>query len=78
MTPMRLRHSLCIVGILALGAGPASLAAQAPASDRHIDSLLARMTLEEKLGQLNQLSVDQQPTAEQVELVRKGPGGQSV
>src|SRR5439155_261224 len=39
---------------------------------RNIDSLLARMTLEEKLGQLNQLSVDNQPSAEQVELVRKG------
>src|SRR2546430_12331916 len=35
-------------------------------------SLLARMTLEEKLGQLNQLSVDNQPTPEQLELVRKG------
>src|SRR5437763_1860688 len=37
-----------------------------------IDSLLARMTLEEKLGQLNQLSVDGQPSAEQLDLVRKG------
>src|SRR6185437_6622502 len=37
-----------------------------------ITSLLARMTLEEKLGQLNQLSVDNQPSAEQSELVRKG------
>src|SRR2546430_9015220 len=47
-----------------------------PASQRSgapkIDSLLARMTLEEKLGQLNQLSVDNQPNAEQLELVRKG------
>jgi beta-glucosidase len=30
------------------------------------------MTLEEKLGQLNQLSVDSQPTPEQLDLVRKG------
>jgi len=37
-----------------------------------IDSLLARMTLEEKLGQLNQLSIDGQPSAEQLDLVRKG------
>src|SRR5947208_1177618 len=37
-----------------------------------IDSLLARMTLEEKLGQLNQLSVDGQPSAEQLAMVRKG------
>src|SRR5256886_12986294 len=41
-------------------------------ADRKIDSLLARMTLEEKLGQLNQLSVDGQPSAEQLAMVRKG------
>src|SRR5213594_4993174 len=51
-------------------AGPAS--AQRSAAQQKIDSLLARMTLEEKLGQLNQLSVDNQPTPEQTELVRKG------
>src|SRR5437762_14178373 len=53
-----------------LATGPAS--AQRPAAEPKIDSLLARMTLEEKLGQLNQLSVDNQPSAEQLELVRKG------
>jgi len=52
------------------GASPAS--AQRAAAEPKIDSLLARMTLEEKLGQLNQLSVDQQPTPEQLALVRKG------
>src|SRR2546425_7264348 len=52
------------------GASPAS--AQRAAAEPKIDSLLARMTLEEKLGQLNQLSVDNQPTAEQLALVRKG------
>jgi len=73
MTPMRLRHTLCIVGTLALAYGvPATLAAQTSATERKITSLLARMTLEEKLGQLNQLSVDNQPSAEQIELVRKG------
>jgi beta-glucosidase len=73
MTPMRLRNTLCIVGIIALGGGvPTALAAQSPAAERHIDSLLARMTVEEKLGQLNQLSVDNQPTPEQLALVRKG------
>jgi len=51
-------------------AGPAS--AQRSAADQKIDSLVARMTLEEKLGQLNQLSVDNQPNAEQLDLVRKG------
>src|SRR5881396_3116917 len=50
--------------------GPAS--AQRSAAEQKLDSLLARMTLEEKLGQLNQLSVDNQPTPEQLELVRKG------
>src|SRR5437773_7164215 len=53
-----------------LGAGPAS--AQHSRADQNIDSLLARMTLEEKLGQLNQLSVVNQPSAEQLKLVRKG------
>src|SRR5256886_10091316 len=58
MTPMRPHHTLCIVVTLALGGGvSATLAAQTPAPVRNIDSLLARMTLEEKLGQLNQLSV---------------------
>src|SRR5947199_2090967 len=52
------------------GAWPAP--AQRSAAEGKIDSLLARMTLEEKLGQLNQLSVDNQPTPEQLELVRKG------
>jgi len=48
------------------------LSAQRPAAEPKIDSLLARMTLEEKLGQLNQVSVDGQPNAEQLDLVRKG------
>src|SRR3977135_1600624 len=53
-----------------VAASPVS--AQRSAAEPKIDSLLARMTLEEKLGQLNQLSVDNQPTAEQTALVRKG------
>ncbi len=48
------------------------LSAQRPTAEPKIDSLLARMTLEEKLGQLNQVSVDGQPNAEQMDLVRKG------
>src|SRR5437879_12725987 len=73
MTPMRPHHTLCVVVTLALGGGvSATLAAQTPAPVRNIDSLLARMTLEQKLGQLNQPSVDNQPTTEQLELVRKG------
>src|ERR1700704_1179014 len=46
--------------------------AQRSAAEQKIDSLVSRMTLEEKLGQLNQLSVDNQPTPEQLALVRKG------
>src|SRR6059036_1748978 len=73
MTPMRPRITLCIVVTLALDGGvSATLTAQTPAPVRNIDSLVARMTLEEKLGQLNQLSVDQQPTPEQLALVRQG------
>src|SRR2546427_2751120 len=45
----------------------------AVAVDRRIDSLLSLMTLEEKLGQLNLLSVDGDTvTPEQGELIRKG------
>ena len=73
MTPMRQRSTLWMALTLVLASGvAASLAAQTSAPDRKIDSLIARMTLEEKLGQLNQLSVDNQPTSEQTELVRKG------
>src|SRR5882672_6484414 len=73
MTPMRRCNTLCIVLTLVLGGGvPATLAAQTSATERKITSLLARMTLEEKLGQLNQLSVDNQPTPEQLALIRKG------
>ncbi len=73
MTLLPPRNTLCIVVTLALGGGgSATLAAHTPAPVRNIDSLPARMTLEEKLGQLNQLSVDNQPSAEQLELVRKG------
>src|ERR1041385_4972426 len=66
-------HNTRLMALLALAlvaASPAS--AQRPAAEPKIDSLLARMTLEEKLGQLNQLSVDNVPTPEQLDLVRKG------
>src|SRR6266516_2711720 len=74
--PMR-PHSgflMALPAALALfSAGPAS--AQRSAAEPKIDSLLARMTLEEKVGQLNQLSVDNQPSAEQLDFVRKGMVG---
>src|SRR6184192_4184308 len=60
LTALPAALALCI-------AGPAF--AQRSAAEQKIDSLLARMTLEEKLGQL---SVNQQPTPEQLALVRKG------
>ncbi len=50
---------------------PAPVAAQA-ASERRIDSLLAQMTLEEKLGQLNLITADGRATPAQVEQVRRG------
>src|SRR5438094_2160813 len=70
--PMRPHNGLlaALPAALALCAGPAF--AQRSAAEQKSDSLVARMTLEEKLGQLNQLSVDQQPTPEQLALVRKG------
>jgi beta-glucosidase len=45
--------------------------ARSPAN-RHIDSLLARMTLEEKLGQLNLPTVDGRASAARLDEVRKG------
>src|SRR5207253_11414284 len=70
---MRLHNCFLValpVALVLCDAGVAS--AQRASTEQKIDSLIARMTLEEKLGQLNQLSVDGQPNAEQMELVRKG------
>jgi beta-glucosidase len=67
---MRQRNTLCIVMMFACG-NASQLAGQATPR-RNIEALLARMTLQEKLGQLNQLSVDGQATPEQLDLVRKG------
>ncbi len=53
----------------------ASAGAQRPALERRIDSLLAAMTLEEKLGQLNLLSADGRASPQQMELVRAGKLG---
>jgi len=47
----------------------------APASAQNLDSLLARMTLEEKLGQLNLLSANGRASPEQMQLVRAGKLG---
>ena len=61
---LRIRHALIITVLLA-----------APASAQNLDSLLARMTLEEKLGQLNLLSVNGRASPEQMQLVRAGKLG---
>src|SRR5204862_8115652 len=44
----------------------------APASAQNLDSLLARMTIEEKLGQLNLLSAGGRASPQQMDLVRAG------
>ena len=60
----RIRHILILTILLA-----------APASAQNLDSLLARMTLEEKLGQLNLLSANGQASPQQMQLVRAGKLG---
>jgi len=59
-----IRHILILTILLA-----------APASAQSLDSLLARMTLEEKLGQLNLLSADGRASPQQMQLVRAGKLG---
>src|SRR5436305_5900858 len=69
-------HVACLAALVALGlVAPGPAAAQRAAPGRLIDSLVARMTLEEKLGQLNLPSVDNQPSPAQLEQVRKGQVG---
>jgi len=60
----RLRYSLLLAVLLA-----------SPAAAQNLDSLLARMTLEEKLGQLNLLSANGRASPEQMQLVRAGKLG---
>ena len=57
----RLCHMLCLTALLA-----------SPATAQNLDSLVARMTLEEKLGQLNLLSANGQASPQQIQLVRAG------
>ncbi|HMG17751.1 MAG TPA: glycoside hydrolase family 3 N-terminal domain-containing protein, partial [Gemmatimonadales bacterium] len=61
---LRPRHTL--LAVLFLGFPLATAPAQ------NVDSLLARMTLEEKLGQLNLLSAGGKASPEQTALVRRG------
>src|SRR2546425_1535983 len=59
-----LRHS-CLLSILLAS----------PAAAQNLDSLLARMTLEEKLGQLNLLSAGGRASPAQMQLAREGKLG---
>src|SRR6267143_3496195 len=59
-----LRHSLLLSILLA-----------PPAAAQNLDSLLARMTLEEKLGQLNLLSAGGRASPAQMQLAREGKLG---
>src|SRR2546422_279929 len=59
-----LRHSLLLSILLA-----------SPAAAQNLDSLLARMTLEEKLGQLNLLSAGGRASPAQMQLAREGKLG---
>ena len=56
----------CISALAALSLSASAAAAQ------NLDSLLARMTLEEKLGQLNLLSANGRASPQQMELLRAG------
>jgi beta-glucosidase len=60
---------LCVTVLCQWSSAPA--AAQVP-STSFVDSLLARMTLEEKLGQLNLITANGQATAQQLDSVRQG------
>src|SRR2546428_6827182 len=59
-----LRHGLLLSILLA-----------SPAAAQNLDSLLARMTLEEKLGQLNLLSAGGRASPAQMQLAREGKLG---
>ncbi|PYP70160.1 MAG: glycosyl hydrolase, partial [Gemmatimonadetes bacterium] len=72
MTLTQLRNTV-IALIVAVGNSAAAQAGvQTSVPARKIDSLLSRMTLEEKLGQLNLLSFDDRSTPAQLDLVRRG------
>src|SRR3972149_1599557 len=77
MTLTPWRNSMLIVlpaALCTLAAGPAL--AQNSTRELQVDSRPARMTLEEKLGQLNLLSVtDNRVSDEQLDLVRQGRVG---
>jgi len=72
MTLMQLRNTVTALIIAVGNSAAAQVGAQTSVAARKIDSLLARMTLEEKLGQLNLLSFDDRSSPAQLDLVRRG------
>ena len=58
---MRVKVAVCFVAVMGLfglpvrGRMSVSNAQQMPSVDRRVDELLSQMTIEEKVGQLNQL-----------------------
>ena len=72
--------ALCAICFLSLTSAPASHSRQPPNVEARIDALIARMTLGEKLGQLQQL--DGEGTGnfrpEQIDLLRKGLLGSTL
>ncbi len=64
---------LLVLAVVAVCCRSTALAAQSPAAvERRITALIARMTLEEKLGQLNLPTYDPNASPSQAELVRRG------
>lgn len=69
---MSIRRS--VIALLALGA--VSLTAAAPDAEKRVEELLARMTLEEKLGQMSQGSAFSVPLSNEIkDQIRKGRWG---
>jgi len=72
MTRMRLGNTIIALSIALATSAAAQAGARTRLPTRQIDSLLAHMTLEEKLGQLNLLSVEGRPNVAQLDLLRRG------
>src|SRR6267142_833378 len=72
--------ALCAIFLFSLISAPASHSRQGPNVEARIEALLARMTLPEKLGQLQQLDGEGNGNSrpEQIDLVRKGLLGSTL
>jgi beta-glucosidase len=72
MTRMPLCRTVLALSVAVGTRAAAQAGAPTPALARTIDSIVVRMTLEEKLGQLNLLSVNDRPSPAQLDLLRRG------